>query len=80
VTKIRTIPSAITTLTVSDYSDSYVTLSWTALSSPATGNSDIITYNIQYNDDVSTTFVNLISTSSTTYTFSPAVGGTTYRF
>jgi hypothetical protein len=78
--KIRSIPITMTTLAVSDYSDTYITLTWTALSSPDTGNSDIITYNIQYNNDQSGTYSNLISTSSTTYTFSPAVGGTHYRF
>jgi hypothetical protein len=67
--KIRSVPTTMTTLAVSDYSDTSVTLTWSALSSPANGNSDIITYNIQYNNDQSGTYSNLISTSSTTYTF-----------
>jgi FtsP/CotA-like multicopper oxidase with cupredoxin domain len=78
--KIRTVPIIITTLAVSSYSDSQITLTWTGLTAPDNGNSAVLNYMIESDYGTTTTYTPVITTSSTSYTFTPTVGGTTYRF
>ena len=66
--------------TLVSYSDSYITISWTPLSAPANGNSNIIAYNLQWNSGSGSTYTDLTSTLSTTYTISVLTGGLTYLF
>lgn len=63
---------------VSSYSDSFMTLSWTALVAPATGNSDITAYELYWDNALGTVNILLTSTTATSYTVSGLTGGSTY--
>lgn len=78
--KIRQAPDQMIIPTVDSYSDTSVTISWSALTGTATGNSDITSYNLQWDNGSGSTFTDLASQTSLTYTASGLSGGTTYQF
>lgn len=65
---------------VSSFSSTQMTITWTALTGTATGNSDITGYKLYY-DNASTTVNILLSNAVTTsYTITGLTGGNTYIF
>jgi len=80
---IRSVPSTMSAPTIDSYSDSSITVSWTALSSPDNGNSDILAYELVWDEgtDVVPT-VDLSNTLTTSYVLSSSqiTSGVKYRF
>lgn len=71
----------MTAPTITSYSDTFISLSWTLLTSPANGNSDMTKFTLQWDNGSSgASYVDLIQTTSTTYTVNAVTGGTTYNF
>jgi hypothetical protein len=79
--RIRSVPSTMSSPTISSYTDTSITLTWTALADPATGNSPILSYSLYWNEGtLSSPSVALIDSLVTTYTISGLTGGQTYSF
>jgi hypothetical protein len=57
-----------------------INLSWTALTSPANGNSPVTSYNIYWDNASGTVNINLASGTFTSYTVTGLTGGLTYLF
>jgi hypothetical protein len=67
--------------TIDAYSDTSITVSWTALTSPDNGNSDILAYELVWDKGLGTsTFETLSNVLSTAYVVSGITAGTTYQF
>ena len=64
--------------TVVSYSDTSTTISWTALTAPSNGNSDVTAYDLQWKVG-SGSFTDLTSLSATTFT-TTLTAGTSYQF
>lgn len=81
--KVRTVPSQMATPTISSYSDTSISITWTALTSPTNGNSDITGYELLWDNgsgsDPSITLVNSL-TNSYTVPSNMLTPGTTYKF
>lgn len=60
--------------------DTEITVSWTALTAPATGNSDILSYNLFWDNGSGTVDIELTDSLVTSYTVSGLTGGLTYKF
>lgn len=61
--------------------DTEITVSWTALTAPATGNSDVLSYNLFWdNGSGGTVDVELTDSLVTSYTVSGLTGGLIYVF
>ena len=81
--KIRQIPSTMSAPTIASYSDSSINVTWTALSSPSNGNSDILAYELVWDTGLNTVpSVDLSNTLTTYYVLSSTqiTSGTMYRF
>jgi len=80
--QIRQVPDKITDLAISDYSETHITLTWGALSAPANGNSDVLSYELYWDAGAAVTpNVQLINSLVTTYTVSGGLtADTTYQF
>jgi hypothetical protein len=78
--KIRSVPNAMAIPAVVSYSDTAISISWTALTAAATGNSAITAYNLQWDSGSGSTFTDLTSQTATTYSVTGLTGGTTYQF
>jgi hypothetical protein len=78
--KIKTTPLAITNLVVASQSDRSITLRWDAMLAPASGNSDVLGYNIFWDmGSGNAASVELANVSSSTYTTSQVVTGRIYQ-
>ena len=78
--RVRRIPDKMAAVTYSDLREDQVTLSWTILTGESTGNSDITSYKLMYdNSQPSIDFV-LIDDLVTTFTATGLIGGSLYRF
>lgn len=78
--KIRRVPSQITTLSVASFSDTFITLQWTALSSPDNGNSDILTYQLYYDNNSGTVDQLYVQTTDTSVKVNGLTTGLAYKF
>lgn len=81
--KIRRVPSTMSAPVIASYSDSSINVTWTALSSPDNGNSDILAYELVWDQGTDTTpSVDLSNTLTTYYVLSSSqiTSGTKYRF
>lgn len=78
---VRSIPNQMNDPVVTSYSDTFINLSWTALTGTATGNSDITAYDLYWNAGVGTTPSTLVTEALiTSYHFTSITGGATYYF
>lgn len=57
-----------------------IVVNWSALTLATTGNSDILSYNLYWDNASGTSDIELINSLTTTYTVSGVSGGLTYRF
>lgn len=81
--KVRSIPSTMTAPTIASYSDSSINVTWTALSSPSNGNSDILAYELVWDQGLDVVpSVDLSNTLTTYYVLSSSqiTSGGKYRF
>lgn len=78
--KIRSVPYQMSKPTVTSLSESVVDLSWTALTSPTTGNSAILSYQVYWDNGGGTPNIQLLDALQTTLQVTGLTGGTTYRF
>jgi len=79
--RIRSIPDKMPNITIDSYSDIEIVISWASLTGVASGNSDIVSYNLYWNAGNSTTADTLVTdTLTNTFTFSGLTGGTLYIF
>jgi len=82
--KSRSVPNQVSNLVINPYSDTSITITWTALTGSTTGNSAITAYAIYWNDGVTADNADKLVTeallSPTTYTFTNIDGGKTYKF
>lgn len=81
--KIRSIPDTMSAPTISSFADSSITVAWTALTSPDNGNSDILAYELVWDDGTNTVpTVELSNVLTTSYVVPTAdiTSGSTYRF
>jgi len=66
---------------ISAYSDTYINLTWTALTGDSTGNSAITAYQLYWNAGSGTTATTLVTEALiTSYQFATITGGTAYYF
>jgi hypothetical protein len=67
--------------TISAYSDTSITISWTPLAAPNNGNSDILSYSLKWNTgDGSAPSIELTNVLTTSYVVSGITAGTAYKF
>ena len=78
--RIRQGPVQIPSVNVLAFTDTTVTLSWDALAGTDAGNSEILTYNVYFDDATGGTFVALASDPSTAYLVQGLSGGEVYQF
>lgn len=77
--RIRRIPDTMVAPTIVSYSDTAITVSWTALVSPANGNSDIVSYSLKWDNGAATTpSIELTNVLTTSYVVSGITPGTAY--
>jgi len=69
--------SAITVVT---QKEDQISLSWTSLVDPNTGNSPILSYNLIFDDATGTVNIPLLDQLFTSYTVTGLTGGLTYTF
>jgi hypothetical protein len=73
----RRVPDQMSIPVLVSYSDTSISISWAALIAPATGNSAITAYNLQW-DSGTGTFVDLATSLVNVYTVNGLTGGNTY--
>lgn len=80
--KIRRIPDTMSAPTITAYSDTSITVSWTPLSSPNNGNSDILSYRLRWDSGTGTivTSPSLSDVLTTSYVVTGITPGTAYKF
>jgi hypothetical protein len=81
--KTRRVPSTMSAPTIASYSDSSINVTWTALSSPDNGNSDILAYELVWDSGLDVVPATDLSNTLTTYyvlSSSQITSGTKYRF
>jgi len=67
-------------ITVDSKIETEMSLSWTALEDPATGNSAIVSYNLYWDNASGTTNIEVLDLLITSYTITGLTGGETYVF
>lgn len=78
---IRSVPSQMNTPVIQAYSDTFINVTWAALTDPSTGNSPITSYSLYWNAGSGTTPSTLVTDSLiTAYQFTAITGGSTYYF
>lgn len=70
----------MSTITVLSSSDTTISITWSPLTSPADGNSQITSYNLQWDSGLGGTFTDVVSSMTTVYTATALTGGTVYKF
>lgn len=60
--------------------EAQIDLSWSALTSPANGNSAVLAYNLYWDNGSGTTEIALLDALSTSLSVAGLTGGTNYRF
>ena len=78
--KIRRIPDTMPAPTITSYSDTSITVSWTALTSPLNGDSDILSYDLRWNNGAGLPTIELSNVLATSYVVTSITPGTTYAF
>jgi len=78
--RIRSVPDAMSTPTQGPSSDTDIVVTWSALTLTATGNSDILSYNLYWDNGSGTTNIELTDSLVTSFTVSGLTGGATYLF
>lgn len=79
--KIRRIPDDMSAPTITAYSDTSITVSWTPLTSPNNGNSDILSYSLKWDNGGATTpSIELSNVLTTSYVVTGITSGTAYQF
>lgn len=79
--KIRQAPDGVAIPVIDSYSDLYASVSWTALTGDATGQSPITAYNLYWNAGTGTVPSTLVTSALiTSYQFTNLEGGKTYYF
>lgn len=81
--KIRSIPDTMIAPTIASFADSSITVTWTALTSPDNGNSDILAYELVWDNGLNVVpTVELSNVLTTEYVVPTAdiISGSTYRF
>lgn len=66
--------------TITAYSDTSITVTWSALSSPANGNSAVLAYELRWDNGLGTPNIELSNVLSTSYVVTGITAGTTYKF
>jgi len=66
--------------TITAYSDTSITVTWSALTSPANGNSAILAYELNWDNGSGTPNIVLSNVLTTSYVVSGITAGTTYKF
>jgi hypothetical protein len=77
---IRQTPSKMGPLSVVSKRETEITLSWSSLIGIATGNSDILSYNLYWDDNTGIPSILLASDLITNFTVKGTSGGKTYKF
>jgi len=67
-------------VTVTSKLQTEISLSWTALTGTATGNSAILSYNLYWDNALGTTNIEVIDSLVTSHTLTGLVGGQNYLF
>jgi hypothetical protein len=81
--RVRVVPLTMSAPTVTSYSDTSIVLSWSGLTSPQNGDSEITGYNLFWDNGMGgTPTISLFDALGLTYTVTSSmiVPGTTYRF
>lgn len=79
--RIRRIPDTMSAPTITAYSDTSITVSWTPLTSPANGNSDILSYDLRWDNGAGDpTAYELSNVLTTSYVVTGITAGTQYKF
>lgn len=79
--RIRRIPNVMTAPTIAAYSDTSITVTWSALTSPANGNSDILAYELRWDNGLGgTPSIELSNVLTTSYVVTGITAGSTYGF
>lgn len=76
----RTKPNQMTTPTTTSITEARIALEWTALSSPANGNSEVVSYSVYWDNGSGTTSIALLDSLVTSVSVPGLTGGVTYRF
>jgi hypothetical protein len=66
--------------TITAYSDSSITVTWSALTSSANGNSDILAYELRWDNGLGTPNIELSNVLTTSYVVTGITAGTSYKF
>ena len=79
-TRIRQIPSKMLPVVIESFTDTQVTVSWTSLTGIDTGNSEIIAYQLYYDNSLGTPNIKIYESLLNQLTINGLEGGKTYRF
>lgn len=79
--RIRSKPNAMSQPTVTSYSDTQITLTWSSLSGTTAGNSDILSYSLYWNKGTDASATTKVTEALiNTFTFNSITGGSVYLF
>jgi hypothetical protein len=78
--RVRSAPAQMGPLSTTANTESEVTIVWSGLSGPLTGNSEVTAYNFYWDDNSGTADILLTFGLITTYTMHGTTGGLTYKF
>jgi len=76
---IRRVPDKMGSLSVTRKTENEIFLSWSALTGSTTGNSQILTYALYFDDNTGTTNIELDEVSVTNYIVDGLTGGLIYK-
>lgn len=78
--KIRRKPDQMAAVTIVSKKQTEISLSWTALTGAATGNSAILSYSLFWDNATGTTSIQVIDSLVTTHKVTGLIGGQNYKF
>ena len=78
--RIRQIPDKVPSLTIVSFTDTSASLAWTDLTGAQTGNSDLISYQLFYDDATGQIDQLLLESLATEYEVLALSGGEAYQF
>jgi hypothetical protein len=78
--KIRRVPDKMNAPFLVSRTKATMTIKWIALTAPATGNSNIISYNLYWDNGLGEITIELADSLITEYSLTGLIGGTFYKF